>query len=104
MGTVTDLGYGALAMDDPWAVVMIALTHQARGEVISEDLADAVQEAASFLAAALLVQSGLSMEAAERLFCEREYDVRLTYERATDLIGIQIDWKDGGLPLKVTNE
>jgi len=78
-----------------WGHIIEALTLQARGDPVPEELMVKVEQAAVVLAAATLANAGMSIDKLEQMFTERDYRVRLTYEGSSDEIGIAIDWEDG---------
>lgn len=78
-----------------WGYIIDALTYQAKGKPLPEDVADHAQEAVMCIAAATLVQAGMSMDVAERKFCDEDYTIKLTYGREDDSIGIEVTWDDG---------
>lgn len=80
---------------DLWAYIIDALGYRAKNEPVPQGVADKAHDAACILAAATLHQGGLSMDACERLFVEREYAVKMNYDRDDDSFGIEIEWEDG---------
>lgn len=80
---------------DPWAPILRALTHEAKGETVPEDLGERAWSAAGLLAAASLVNAGMEIDTVERLFVERAWGARFTYDKADDSIGVSIEWEDG---------
>jgi len=82
-------------LSDPWRVVSMALLCEARGEAVSEALADAVEDAAVFLTCRALMEAGMSSEKAVSQFDERDYEIHLSFNGATDEFGLTIAWADG---------
>jgi hypothetical protein len=82
-------------LSDPWRVVRMALLCEARGEVVSEALSDAVEDAAVLLTCQALMAAGMSSEKAVSQFDERDYEIRLSFNGATDDFGLTIVWADG---------
>lgn len=78
----------------PWDAVMLALTYSLRGVELPDDLEEAAWEAAGILAAASLVRAGADLEDVERQFVDRPWLARFTYDKATDEIGVSIEWED----------
>jgi hypothetical protein len=83
---------------EPWSVIAMALSYQARGMETTQEQADAVELAAVGLAAAALVQGGMSEERAVRIFEEQgDFDIKLSYDGKEKAFGIVIEWVDGDL-------
>lgn len=78
------------ARDHPMTVIAVGLTAAALGEPVDQD---AMQDAGAVVAAANLLRGGMSMDAIEKVF-ERPHVFKFTYDRATDEIGIDIEWDD----------
>lgn len=81
--------------EDPWQVIGMALLCQAKDEPMSEELSDAVYDAATLLACASLVQNGMDVDTAISQFDERDFKIHLTYDSNTDEMGLEIEWVDG---------
>lgn len=80
---------------DPWGVIVEALAYAARGEQRPDDLEEAVTCASVMLCASTLVQAGGDPEVVARQFDERDFQIHLGYDPATDLIDLSIQWDDG---------
>ena len=74
---------------DPSAFIMSQLLASARDEPVDQD---ALEDAATLVAAANLHRAGLSYEALERLFNERDHTFRLAIEDG-DLV-VEVKWDD----------
>jgi hypothetical protein len=77
-------------IEEPTAVILHALAAKARGEQYDED---AVEEAAFTIAVANLIAGGMSEEQVHRQMVEREYDVRIRFNRDEGL-SIDLVWDD----------
>jgi hypothetical protein len=83
---------------EPWSVVAMALGYQARGMEMTDEQRDAVELAATGLAAAALVQGGMSENRVIAVFeSQGDYDIKLSYDGPTRAFGITIEWVDGEL-------
>jgi hypothetical protein len=82
-------------LSDPWRVVSMALLCEARGEAVSEALTDAVEDAAVLLTCRALMAAGMSSEKAVSQFDERDYEICLSFNGATDEFGLTVVWADG---------
>lgn len=82
-------------LKDPWRVVSMALLCQARNEVVPEALADAVTDAAVYLSCGTFVAAGMSPEKAMSQFEDRDYEIHLSFDGATDEFGLRVEWADG---------
>ena len=76
---------------EPMAVIAAGLAAQARGEEVDQD---AMEDAATLVCAASLVRAGMSMDTALRLFAERDYTFKFTYDGKTDELGVEVVWDD----------
>lgn len=83
-----------------WQVIMSALASTIDGSEVKRPAQDEIEEAATILAAAKLVRCGLDIDTVERLFCDRDHTIKLTYDGATDEVGIVLDW-EGGEPEEI---
>lgn len=91
----------------PWAVIALALAHEARSEPISQELQDAVDMAAVFLVCVTLGQAGACPEAVLRQF-DRPYKIRLTYHGPEQspvgaALGLSVEWEDGTVSSVTSN-
>lgn len=82
-------------LSNPWWVVSMALACEARGEAVSEALKDAVEDAAVLLTCQALMAAGMSSEKAMSQFDERDYEICLSFDGATEEFGLTIVWADG---------
>lgn len=78
----------------PWDAVLLALTYSLRGDALPEDVEQAAWQAGGLLAAASLVGAGADLESVERMFVDRPWIARFTWESDTDEIGVEITWTD----------
>lgn len=82
-----------LAFTDPLAFVTIQLAAHARGEAID---GDAMQHAATLVAAVQLVHHGFPMNDVERLFRDRDHSIRIAFEVDEDgdpCVVVDVDWE-----------
>jgi hypothetical protein len=83
----------------------MALACQAKNEPMSEELSDAVYDAATYLACGSLVSAGMDVDKAIQQFDERDFKIHLSYDGNTDEMELQIEWADGEAAVTVrTNE
>lgn len=87
--------------EDPWRVIGMALLCQAKDEPMSEELSDAVYDAATLLACTSLVQGGMDVDTAISQFDERDFKIHLSYDSNTDEMGLEIEWADGEVAITV---
>ena len=79
---------------DPMGFIAAQLAAHAQGQQVDED---AMQEAITLVAAAQFVRAGMSMDAVERLFTERDHHFRVAFEPDDDgeeCLTVEVIWDD----------